>query len=142
MKDLLKSLIGKFCTYYRKDIDGDNYGWAGELLDYDRNYLKGCALTSVSGSSTGVSLMLSSRETTGRSSMSRSIQVLRGMMMTTKAWIRVCGYHRKMIEHTGEDEKGPTTVLCQAREEEQCPNRASYDILAVFRDAEQKSDGQ
>lgn len=40
MKDLLKAYKGKICTYYRRDVSGDNYGWVGRLVDYDKKLLK------------------------------------------------------------------------------------------------------
>ncbi len=40
MPNLLKKYKGKFCTFYRKEDDGTNYGWIGTLLDFDRDYVK------------------------------------------------------------------------------------------------------
>ena len=31
---------GKFCTFYRKEDNGANYGWTGVLLGHDQEYLK------------------------------------------------------------------------------------------------------
>ena len=37
---LLRAYRGKICTFYRKEVDGDNYGWVGKLQNYNRSFFK------------------------------------------------------------------------------------------------------
>ena len=54
-------------------------------------------------------------------------------------WIRVCAYHKSKVAHEKEEEKGPTTVLCQVNG---CENRASHDIAAVLTETPNPKGGE